>query len=189
MFDKLLTIAASNAKLAVAGAVGAALVAGGSAVTIAQVSHSGPATSASSTADKTGDDPAGALKDATATEPAEPVEAAESDSHTVGIDVGVHGACVKLAATAAPVAGTSHGSLVSAAAKTCPTGNAKADAARKAAADRKAAAAARKAAAQKHKPATTGRPTGAGSQAGTSDTAGKPTDAGSQGASHSGSHH
>lgn len=125
MLDKLLATAVSNAKLVVAGAIGAALVAGGGAVAVTQVastSDTPPAAAADHPSDHA------ALKGDN-----------RSDTATAGIELpktpdtedtdgdqgaqGVHGACVSAEAHNDSTEGRDHGKAVSAAAKTCPKGD------------------------------------------------------------------
>ena len=120
MLDKLLTTVAANAKLALAAAAGAALVAGGSAVAISNVADSGTApTAPTSAANEHISDQGLASRSDTAT-----VGISPKPSHSPKADNGNaghnHGACVSAVAKASPAANAQpgdHGSLVSAAAK------------------------------------------------------------------------
>ena len=115
MLDKLLSAAATNAKLALAAAAGAALVAGGSAAVVVQnVADSTGASNASETGVEN--------RSATATASiGKPKPATGTADITPG---GVHGACVSFVAKDkdAEVDGN-HGKAVSEAAKTCPKNN------------------------------------------------------------------
>lgn len=124
MLDKLLSTAVSNAKLVVAGAIGAALVAGGGAVAVTQVAS----TSDTPQAVSEHADEHAALKGES-----------RSDTATAGIDLpkpskspkaekdgdgaqGVHGACVSAVAHDKSTVGRAHGKAVSEAAQSCPKG-------------------------------------------------------------------
>lgn len=156
MLNKLLTIAAQNAKLALAGVAGAALVAGGSAVAISNVSET-------TTTPDAGVTQTLAAPDSTTVET---VTTSPSDTATATATPGIHGACVSAVARTKVEGetGREHGKRVSEAAKTCPKGDDSEKAARKDAksqqkvdrkakhdqvkADRKSAKAARSAAGQ-----------------------------------------
>lgn len=117
MLDKLLSVVATNAKLVVAGAVGAALVAGGGAVAIQQVSDSTPSsvTTELGTGDEHRSDTATAK---IATKPPKPPKTDDGDTDGGAKDN--HGACVSAAAHAAVQAGSdsnAHGKAVSLVAK------------------------------------------------------------------------
>ncbi|MEO6204163.1 MAG: hypothetical protein ABIO67_02095 [Mycobacteriales bacterium] len=158
MLSKLLTIAAQNAKLALAGVAGAALVAGGSAVAISNVSDNTEAT----TADTSVAQPLAAPNSTSV----ETVTTSPSDTGTVTASPRNHGACVSAVARTKVEGetGREHGKRVSEAAKTCLKGDDSDKAARKDAktqqkvdrkakhdqvkADRKSAKAARSAAGQ-----------------------------------------
>ena len=114
MLDKLLSAAASNAKLALAAAAGAALVAGGSAAVVVQnVADSSTAPNASETGVEN--------RSATAT-----ASIGKTKPATPTADItpgGAHGACVSFVAKDKDAAvDGNHGKAVSAAAKTCPKG-------------------------------------------------------------------
>lgn len=123
MLDKLLSVVATNAKLVVAGAVGAALVAGGGAVAIQQVSDSTPS---SVSTEVRGGDPLGTgaeNRSDTATaniapKPPKPPKTDDGDPADGAKDN--HGACVSAAAHAAvpaDAAPNARGKAVSAIAK------------------------------------------------------------------------
>jgi hypothetical protein len=173
MLDKLLSVVATNAKLVVAGAIGAALVAGGGAVAVTQVASSSDATPTATI--PVGGAAGAEHRSATATAgiavPNAPKAPKSTDANETDGAQGVHGACVSAVAKASPAADAQpgdHGKLVSAAAKSCPgNGSTTSDAARK-------AAAAKKAAGKANKPGDD-----------TTEDTGRPADPGSQGADNS----
>ena len=127
MLDKLLTTVATNAKLVVAGAIGAALVAGGGAVAVTQVAST---TDASSAASEHANEHA-ALKGDNRSDTATAQIAVPKPSHSADAEdgaQGVHGACVSAVAKDDSTVGRDHGKAVSAAAKSCPKGDEAADA-------------------------------------------------------------
>ena len=127
MLDKILSVVASNAKLVVAGAIGAALVAGGSAVAISNVSdNSTTAPSVSSHASDQGALASAAKGDnrsdtATANIPPKPPKPPKP----AGTPKGCHGALVSAAAHGT-THGRAHGAAVKLAAhdKSCQHANA-----------------------------------------------------------------
>ena len=125
MLDTLLSTAVSNAKLVVAGAIGAALVAGGGAVAVTQVaSTSHPSSNANEHATLQGDN-----RSDTATAQIElpkPEKSPKSDEAGDGAQ-GVHGACVSAVAQDKSTEGRMHGKAVSEAAHSCPKGDNAAD--------------------------------------------------------------
>jgi hypothetical protein len=121
MLDKLLATAANNAKLALAAAAGAALVAGGSAVAFQQVADS---TATDTAAVSTSASPDALLSSSvsdtsTATIPPKPSKSPKAES---GGAQGVHGACVSAVARDKTTVGRDHGKAVSEAAHSCPKG-------------------------------------------------------------------
>ena len=119
MTNKLLAIAAQNAKLALAVIAGAALVAGGSTVAVTNVSDSTEHAPDASVTQTVAAPAAGEV---------EVVETASSASPTAGLTpsprANNHGACVSAVARTkvAGETGREHGKRVSAAAKSCPKG-------------------------------------------------------------------
>lgn len=123
MLDKLLSTAVSNAKLVVAGAIGAALVAGGGAVAVTQVASSTdtqPSVSenANEHAALQGDN----RSDTATAQIALPKPSKSPKAETEGAQ-GVHGACVSAVAQDKTTVGRDHGKAVSEAAHTCPKGD------------------------------------------------------------------
>ena len=171
MLDKLLNTAVANAKLALAAAAGAALVAGGSAVAITNVADSKPSDVPRASA--TGVENRSATSTATIKPPK------DDTAEQPGVRKDNHGKCVSEAvakAKAGLAAGAEQGPAVSAAARSCPkpgkgaatAEEKKADAAEKRAEAKKKAEAARtaaeakKAAGQAHRPADAGPAAGRG---------------------------
>ncbi|MBK5305321.1 MAG: hypothetical protein JJD92_01390 [Frankiaceae bacterium] len=136
MLDKLLSVTVQNAKLALAAVAGAALVAGGSAVAITQVSDSGPVKGGenlSVTGAENRSDTATATITPKSPKPSKSPKA-EADADSEG-GQGVHGACVSAVAHDKSLEGREHGKAVSAAAHSCPKGGDEADATEAAEAD------------------------------------------------------
>jgi hypothetical protein len=124
MLDKLLSTAVSNAKLVVAGAIGAALVAGGGAVAVTQVASSSDASTAASEHANEHATLKGDNRSDTATagidlpKPSKSPKAEDGDEGAQG----VHGACVSAVAQDKSTVGRDHGKAVSEAAHSCPKG-------------------------------------------------------------------
>ena len=121
MLDKLLTIATGHAKLALAAAAGAALVAGGSAVAIQQVSDSSTSTSTVTTPVKGGEHASDQGEEqrsdtATATispKPSHSPEESEAPEPSESPKSCTHGAAVSAAAHDRSTHGREHGKAVS----------------------------------------------------------------------------
>lgn len=115
MFEKLLSLAAANAKLAIAAAAGAALVAGGSAVAITNVASSGSETvTVADNASEQGKESRSDTATAKIKLP-KPTKSPRADKDKTDN----HGRCVSAAAHSKPAGetGRAHGERVSAVAK------------------------------------------------------------------------
>jgi hypothetical protein len=123
MLDKLLSAAATNAKLAIAAVAGAALVASGGAVAISNVADSSPASEHASEQGRAASLLNNGNRSDTATATISPKPSKSPKVKNEG-EQGVHGACVSaVARDKNAVIDGSHGKAVSAAAKNCPKGS------------------------------------------------------------------
>jgi hypothetical protein len=127
MLDKLLSVATTNAKLALAAAAGAAHGAGGAAVAITPVSSDTATTTTVTGPVKGGEHASDTGREhrsdtATATISPKPSKSPKADSEGDGAQ-GVHGACVSAVAQDKSTEGRDHGKAVSEAAHNCPKGD------------------------------------------------------------------